>query len=98
MILSVGESNVRLTLLKAREHANAGRNQLLQRVRRFDRFTTETRFLGHDEDPNGGRGFSAAMSRTKPGRIANSAPDIPSSTKVQPSSTLQPLRSAQVRA
>ena len=29
----------------------------------------------------GGRGFSAAISRTKPGRLANSAPETPSSTE-----------------
>jgi hypothetical protein len=43
---------------------------------------------------NGGRGFSAAISLTNPGRLANSAPEIPSSTKMRDSGTGQPPRAA----
>ena len=39
---------------------------------------------------NGGRGFSAFMSRRKPGRLANSAPEIPSSTKMHAAGTVHP--------
>jgi hypothetical protein len=40
---------------------------------------------------NPGRGLSAFISRRNPGRLANSAPLIPSSTKVAASSTTQPF-------
>jgi hypothetical protein len=42
----------------------------------------------------GSRGLSAVISRTNPGRLANSAPEIPSSTKMHASGTVQPLRVA----
>jgi hypothetical protein len=40
------------------------------------------------------RGFSDDMRRTNPGRFANSAPLMPSSTKISASSTVQPFRAA----
>jgi hypothetical protein len=44
--------------------------------------------------PNDGRGLSAFISRRNPGRFTNSAPEIPSSTKTDPSSTVQPFEAA----
>ncbi len=43
---------------------------------------------------NGGRGFSAFISRRNPGRFTNSAPLTPSSAKTWASDTVQPLRAA----
>ena len=40
---------------------------------------------------NGGRGFSAFISRRKPGRLANSAPEMPLSLYMCSSATAQPL-------
>jgi len=45
-----------------------------------------------------GRGFKASINRRNPGRVANSAPEIPSSTNTTPSSTAQPLRAPYWRA
>jgi len=47
---------------------------------------------------NKGRGFNAFISRTNPGRFANSAPEMPSSTKTEASSIVQPFRAAYCRA
>ena len=63
----------------------------LQRVGRSDRFATEPRFLTHDEHLNGARGVRLFIKRRNPGRFVNSAPEMPSSTKTEASSTVQPL-------
>jgi hypothetical protein len=38
-----------LAILEVEEHADAGGDDLLERVGRLDRFAAETRFLGHDQ-------------------------------------------------
>jgi hypothetical protein len=80
MILSVGESSGPLAVLHVKEHADACRDELLQRVGGLDRLASEPRFLGHDEHLERWPWFGAFISRRNPSRFTNSAPLIPSST------------------
>jgi len=60
----------------------------------FSRPSRDSSLMMSTSKPGRGFTFSALIRRTKPGRFANSAPLMPSSTKTAASSTIHPFRSA----
>jgi hypothetical protein len=84
-----------LAVLQDVEDADPGGDEVLQGVRGFDLLAPEPRLLRHDEHLEGpGVGRRAAIRRTHPGRLANLAPKIPSSTSMWAGSTVQPFARA----
>ena len=68
-----------LAILQVVGDTNSRGDQLLEEVGRLNLLAPEPALLAHHEHLERGRGFRVFIRRVRPGRFANSAPEIPSS-------------------
>lgn len=77
----VGRRVERPLAVLEKEYAQARCDDLPERVGRLDRLAPEALSSEMMSTSNGARGLKAFISRRNPGRLANSVPEMPSSTK-----------------
>jgi len=79
---------------RGRKYPPAGCRDVFQCIVGLDLLTAESASSLMIRTWNGAHGFGAFMSGRSPGRFTNSAPEIPSSEKMQSSASAQSFRSA----